>query len=77
MPEIIDRPAIGRLFSGGARELAAAIDDALALAQDPATRAACRARAEDFDAALSAAAHVEVYRSLLTATARGDGAPRG
>ena len=41
IPEVVDRDEVGRLFDGDARELAGAILEALELAGDPATPAAC------------------------------------
>ena len=64
MPEIVDRPGIGCLFSGGAAELARAIEAAFALAQRPRTRAACRARAVEFDVNRTVQAYAEVYARL-------------
>jgi glycosyltransferase involved in cell wall biosynthesis len=65
IPEIVSSPAIGRLFSGdGEEELAGALLEALELAADPATAAACRARAEDFSVARCAERHEALYREL-------------
>src|SRR4051794_11390844 len=61
MPEIVDSPAVGRIFDEAApAAVARALLEALELAEDPATAAACRARAEHF----SRARCVEAYRSL-------------
>lgn len=68
MPAIVDRPGIGRLFEGGARELAAALDETLALAHLPGTRAACRAAAERFPVQATGDAHAALYRRLLQST---------
>ena len=65
LPEIVDRPEVGRLFEGGEAELARALVDGLDLAQDPSTAAACRARAEDFSAERSAEEHLRLYLELL------------
>ena len=48
--EVLDRPAIGRLFEPDDHPdgLARALLEGLELAEDPATAAACRTRAEDF-----------------------------
>jgi rhamnosyl/mannosyltransferase len=66
IPEIVDRPEVGCLFDGDdERDLAKALLGALELAQDPATPAACRARAEDFSTDRATEAYVELYRELL------------
>ena len=65
IPEVIDRPEVGRLFDGGEHELARALLDGLELAGDPATPAACRRRAEDFSADRCTSAYEELYRELL------------
>lgn len=67
IPEVIDRDAIGRLFEGDdERALARALLETLELALDPATAAACRARAEDFSTERCVAAHEALYRELLS-----------
>ena len=76
MPEIVDRPQIGRLFSGGPAELAAAIDETFRLATNPATRSACRARASAFGARATLQAHLDLY-ARVTAPAPGGGPRRG
>lgn len=64
--EIIDRPEVGRLFDGAdEREVARAILETLELAEDPATRTACRSRAETFDTMSSARVYLDLYRELL------------
>jgi glycosyltransferase involved in cell wall biosynthesis len=67
IPEVIggdDR--IGRLFTGeDPRALATALDEALELAADPATAAACRARAETFSLARCVDRHERLYASLI------------
>ena len=69
-PEVLDRPGIGVLFDDEDDErLARALDDALELATDPATAAACRARAEDFPTRRTAREHAALYRELLEARA--------
>ncbi len=65
IPEVLDRPAVGRLFSGGAPELARALLEAIELAQDPATRAACRERAMEFSTDRFTDSYVGLYRELL------------
>ena len=66
IPEVVDRPGIGRLFDGDEpAALATALLDALALAEDPATAAACRARAGDFSSDLCTERYLALYRELL------------
>jgi phosphatidyl-myo-inositol alpha-mannosyltransferase len=66
IPEVVEDDAIGRLFSGDdPAALAAALLEALELAEDPATRAACRARASDFSTETMGGAYEELYRELL------------
>jgi glycosyltransferase involved in cell wall biosynthesis len=65
LPEVIDRPEIGRLFDGGEAELAEALLDAIELAQDPGTAAACRQRAEDFSRERCVDAYAALYGELL------------
>jgi glycosyltransferase involved in cell wall biosynthesis len=70
IPEIFDRPGIGSLFDGDdPKSLAAALLETIELATDPATRARCRARAEDFSLDRTVAAYVRLYRELLEARA--------
>lgn len=65
IPEVIDRPEIGGLFSGDdERAVAKALLDALELASDPATPANCRARAADFSTERTTEAYIELYRDL-------------
>ena len=65
--EIVDSAAVGRLFEGDdEREVARAMLETLELAGDPATAAACRARAEAFDSRSAAVAHLELYRELMS-----------
>jgi phosphatidylinositol alpha-mannosyltransferase len=67
-PEIIDRPEVGRLHEGDEPEpLAAALLACFELAQDPGTRAACRARAEDFSQRRTVTAYEELYAELIAA----------
>ena len=65
VPEILDRPEVGRLFEGGEEELARALLDALELAGDPATAAACRERAGAFTTDRTAAECLALYGELL------------
>jgi glycosyltransferase involved in cell wall biosynthesis len=65
MREVVDAPGVGNLFDGDdPRALAAALLGAFDLASDPATAAACRARAEEFSADRCANRHLELYASL-------------
>lgn len=66
--EIIDRPEIGRLFEGDdPQTVASQLLEALELAQDPGTAAACRARAEVFSTMSGARAYAALYDELLSA----------
>ena len=62
---MVDSDTIGRLFEGGERELAEAILAAFELAADPATPAACRARAEDFSRDHAVREYEDLYAELL------------
>ena len=65
IPEVIDSEAVGRLFEGEEpAALATALLEAIELARDPATAAACRARAEQFSWARTTAAYLALYREL-------------
>jgi glycosyltransferase involved in cell wall biosynthesis len=65
VPEIVDRPEVGRLFDGGVDDLARALLEGLELAGDRSTADACRRRAEHFSAERCAAEHLRLYRDLL------------
>jgi glycosyltransferase involved in cell wall biosynthesis len=66
IPEIVDRPQIGRTFPPDDEEaLARALLEAMDMAGDAGMESACRARAEDFSAERCAAAYEELYRELL------------
>ena len=66
LPEVIDRPEIGRLFDGDEPEaLAGALVEALELAGDAGTAAACRRRAEDFSPQRCADAYEQLYADVL------------
>ena len=66
VPEIVDRPEVGRLFEGDdEHDVARAILETLELAEDPGTAAACRASAERFDTMSGARAYLELYEELL------------
>jgi glycosyltransferase involved in cell wall biosynthesis len=63
--ELIDSPQVGRVFAGDdPQALAAALLEALELAADPQTAAACRARAEQFPWSATTAAYLDLYREL-------------
>jgi phosphatidyl-myo-inositol alpha-mannosyltransferase len=65
IPEIIDRPAVGRLFHRlEAEDLAVALERVLELSRDPGIAAACRARAAEFSSDRTADRHVELYNRL-------------
>jgi glycosyltransferase involved in cell wall biosynthesis len=69
--EVVDSPRIGRVFAGDEpAALAGALLEALELAADPATSAACRARAERFSTGRCADAYVALYEEVIA------GAPR-
>jgi len=66
IPEIVDRPEIGRLFDGDdPAVLAGALLEVLDLAGDPGTVGACRARAGDFSTDRCTDAYLALYRELL------------
>jgi glycosyltransferase involved in cell wall biosynthesis len=65
VPEIVDRPEVGRLFDGGEEELARALLEALELAGDEGTPAACRARAAAFSTEATARGYEAIYRELV------------
>lgn len=68
VPEIVDRPEVGRLFDDGEDDLARALLEGLELAEDGGVRDACRARAEHFDSRRCAAEHDRLYRELVRAS---------
>lgn len=63
IPEVVDRPEVGRLFSGD--DPTQALLEAIELAQDPGTAAACRARAEELSTERCADRYLELYEELL------------
>lgn len=65
VPEIIDRDEVGRLFDGSEEDLARALLEGLELSGDGATAARCRARAEEFSTARTAAECLRLYEELL------------
>jgi phosphatidylinositol alpha-mannosyltransferase len=65
IPEVVDRPEVGRLFDQlEAVKLAEALLEALALAEDPATAPACRSRAEEFSAERCTERYLALYNEL-------------
>jgi glycosyltransferase involved in cell wall biosynthesis len=65
IPEIIDRPGVGRKFARlRARELADALLEGLELAGDPGTSRRCRARAGDYSSERFTQRYLELYRSI-------------
>jgi glycosyltransferase involved in cell wall biosynthesis len=65
LPEVVDRDTIGRLFDGDEHSLATALLEALELAEDPQTAAACRSRSEDFSIERCVQAHEALYGELV------------
>jgi glycosyltransferase involved in cell wall biosynthesis len=68
IPEIIDRPEVGRLFEGDEVALARALLEALELSQAPGTLDACRARGEELSTRRAAESYEALYRDLLLRT---------
>jgi glycosyltransferase involved in cell wall biosynthesis len=69
-PEIIDSPKIGALFDGDdPGEVAAAMDDALALGGREETAAACQVRARDYEWSHVVERYEAVYERALAAAA--------
>lgn len=67
IPEVVDDPAVGRLFEGDEpAALAAALLEGLDLARDPQTAAACRAHAERYPWEHTASAYIALYEELLS-----------
>jgi glycosyltransferase involved in cell wall biosynthesis len=65
IPEVVDRPEVGRLFDGDdPAALARALLEAFELAADPATAATCRARAVELSLDRCAERYLELYRRL-------------
>jgi glycosyltransferase involved in cell wall biosynthesis len=65
VPEIIDRPEVGRLFDGSEDDLVRKLLEAFELATDPGTAARCRARAEAFSTTQMTAGCLQLYDELL------------
>jgi glycosyltransferase involved in cell wall biosynthesis/GT2 family glycosyltransferase len=77
IPELVDRPEVGRLFEDDTPEaVAAAVLEGLELAEDPATPAACRTRAEGFAPETTRDAYLAIYVRALDGTADEDRARR-
>ncbi len=65
IPEVVDRPEVGRLFSG--EDPTPALLEAIELAGDAGTRQACRARAEELSTERCAERYLKLYEELLAA----------
>lgn len=66
IPEIIDSPAVGRIFhSDDAAGLATSLLEAMEQANDRSTVEACRGRAEEFSRERSSAAYERLYLELV------------
>lgn len=65
VPEIVDRPEIGRLFDGSEEDLARALLEALELAGDERTPGLCRERAKSFSTEATARGYAAVYEDLI------------
>jgi glycosyltransferase involved in cell wall biosynthesis len=65
IPEVIDRPEIGRLFDRlEPSVLAGSLLEVMTLSADPATVAHCRGRAEQFSTGRCAERYIQLYRDL-------------
>lgn len=68
LPEIVDSPEIGGVFSGeDPADVARCLFEGLELAAEPTTAARCRARAEQLSIDACVAAYEALYRELLGA----------
>jgi glycosyltransferase involved in cell wall biosynthesis len=66
IPEIVDSPAVGRIFqSDDAAGLAASLLETMDLAIDPNSAKACRTRAKEFSRERSSAAYERLYLELV------------
>jgi glycosyltransferase involved in cell wall biosynthesis len=65
VPEIIDRPEVGRLFDGEEDSLTRALLETLDLAADESSAERCRARAGQFTTARTATESLQLYEELL------------
>lgn len=71
IPEIVDRPGIGRLFDRlDAGALARALLDVMELSADPETAGRCRARAQEFSVDRCTDGYLRLYRELTRARLR-------
>jgi glycosyltransferase involved in cell wall biosynthesis len=67
IPEVVDRPQVGRLFEGDdPDDVARAVLETLELAEDPATAAACRGRALELSTERCADAYEALYTRIAT-----------
>jgi glycosyltransferase involved in cell wall biosynthesis len=67
IPEIVDSPAVGRIFTDDdPAAIARTLVEALELCSDDGTTEACRRRAEAFSTARCVEAHERLYAELLT-----------
>lgn len=64
IPEVLNTPEIGRLFTGGEEELSRALLEAIELAEHSPTREACRRRALELSTQRYAEAYEQLYRSI-------------
>lgn len=63
--EVVDRPAVGRLFDGDdPQALAQALGEAIDLAREPETAAACRARAQELPWSRTVERYLALYETL-------------
>jgi glycosyltransferase involved in cell wall biosynthesis len=65
IPEVLDRPEIGRLFSGSEQDLTRALLETIELARDPGTPRACRDRALELSSERCIDAYEALYREVL------------
>lgn len=64
VPDVVGDAPVGRLFGGGAAELAEAIVGVAGLSEDPSTAAACRARAEEMSSRAFVDRYLDLYLDL-------------
>jgi glycosyltransferase involved in cell wall biosynthesis len=69
IPDVVDRPEVGRLFAGDERELAKALLETIEISQHEGTVTACRARALELSSERSAEQYETLYRELLGGSA--------
>jgi glycosyltransferase involved in cell wall biosynthesis len=75
IPEVLDRPGIGNLFSGEEEALARALLETIELARDPGTAVACRERALGLSTEECTRRYRMLYRELLAGGAAARGLP--